>query len=200
MAVEIEAKMKVADLAIIKSRLIACGATLIGEFLERNTFFDTEDRSLLAADEGLRLRQNQDLNTSKTVCIMTFKGPRQHGQLKSREETETTVGSFTDASGLIERMGFTRVLTFEKRRDSWALNGCEVELDNLPRLGTFVEIEGPKDETVLKVREMLQLTDRPLVRASYVAMLMTHLQEAGEPTTEVLFPGKLATQRVASPG
>jgi adenylate cyclase class 2 len=197
MPVEIEAKMKVNDLAVIKQRLIACGATLIGEFLERNTFFDTEDRTLLAADEGLRLRQNLDLNTGKSVCIMTFKGPRQHGQLKSREETETTVGSFADASGLIERMGFMKVLSFEKRRDSWSLNGCEVELDNLPRLGTFVEIEGPRDETVLKTREMLQLTDRPLVRASYIAMLMTNLQEAGDPTHEVLFPGDLAKQRVA---
>jgi adenylate cyclase class 2 len=197
MAVEIEAKMKVADLAVVKQRLIGCGATLIGEFLERNTFFDTEDRSLLAADEGLRLRQNHDLNTGKTVCIITFKGPRQHGQLKSREETETTVGSFTEAAHLLERMGFTRVLSFEKRRDSWSLNGCEVELDNLPRLGPFVEIEGPRDETVLKVREMLQLTDRPLVRASYIAMLMTNLQEAGEIAGEVLFPGDLAKQRVA---
>ena len=197
MAVEIEAKMKVADLALVKQRLITCGATLIGEFLERNTFFDTEDRSLLAADEGLRLRQNHDLNTGKSVCIMTFKGPRQHGQLKSREETETTVGSFTDASGLIERMGYTKVLSFEKRRDSWSLGGCEVELDNLPRLGTFVEIEGPKDEVVLRVRELLQLTDRPLVRASYIAMLMTHLQEAGDTSHEVLFPGELSKQRVA---
>ncbi len=196
MAVEIEAKMKVADLAVVKDRLIAAGAKLVGEFLERNTFFDTEDRSLLAADEGLRLRLNQDLNTGTKVCLMTFKGPRQHGQLKSREETETTVGSYTEACGLIERMGFTRILSFEKRRDSWAINGCEVELDNLPRIGTFVEIEGPKDETVLKVRELLQLADRPLVRASYVAMLMTHLQEAGEPTQEVLFGPNLSTQRV----
>jgi adenylate cyclase class 2 len=196
MAVEIEAKMKVADLAVIKDRLIAAGAKLIGEFLERNTFFDTEDRSLLAADEGLRLRLNQDLNTGSKVCIMTFKGPRQHGQLKSREETETTVGSYTDGCALIERMGFTKILSFEKRRDSWALNGCEVELDILPRLGTFVEIEGPRDEIVLKVREQLQLTDRPLVRASYVAMLMTNLQEAGDPSHEVLFSGDLATQRV----
>jgi hypothetical protein len=74
-----------------------------------------------------------------------------------------------------------------------------VELDNLPRLGTFVEIEGPKDDTVLKVRELLQLTDRPLVRASYVAMLMTHLQEAGETTHEVVFPADLARQRVGTP-
>ena len=197
MPVEIEAKMKVSDLTLIKQRLVACGATLIGEFLERNTFFDTEDRSLLAADEGLRLRQNQDLNTGKTVCIMTFKGPRQHGQLKSREETETTVGSYTDAAGLIERIGFTKVLSFEKRRDSWSINGCEVELDNVPRLGTFVEIEGPKEEAVLKVRDMLQLNDRPLVRASYIAMLMTHLQEEGEAAHEVLFEGDLAKQRVA---
>jgi hypothetical protein len=35
-----------------------------------------------------------------------------------------------------------------------------------------------------------------LVRASYVAMLMTNLQEAGDPIHEVLFPKEQATQRV----
>jgi adenylate cyclase class 2 len=198
MPVEIEAKMKVNDLAAVRERLQAAGATQVGEYLERNVFFDTEDRSLLAADEGLRLRLSHETRSGKRVNVMTFKGPRHHGQLKSRDETEVTVGDFDAAASLLECLGFTRVLSFEKRRQSWSLGGCKVELDELPHLGPFVEIEGPKDEAVMKVRESLQLADRPLIKASYIAMLMTHLQERGESLRDVVFPPESAARRIGA--
>jgi adenylate cyclase class 2 len=187
MAVEIEAKMKVPDLEPVRARLTAVGAKLIGNFLERNTFFDTEERLLLAADEGLRIRVNQNLATGVRVSTMTFKGPRQHGQLKSREERETTVSNDAEAAAILESLKFSKVLTFEKKRESWSLGGCRIELDEIPHLGTYVEIEGPREETVMKVRDELKLTDRAIVRASYIAMLVTHIQEQGEPTHDITF-------------
>src|ERR1700722_11332538 len=186
MSVEIEAKMKVDDLGVVRDRLKAAGATLVGEYLERNVFFDTEDRSLLTADQGLRIRLAQGTGGGEPVCTITFKGPRLHGQLKSREETEVTVGNYDDAVTLLKCLGYARVLSFEKRRQSWSLGGCRVELDELPHLGPYVEIEGKREETLLKVRDMLQLSDRPLVKASYIALLITHLQEHGQSTREVI--------------
>ena len=188
MAVEIEAKMKVDDLEAVRNRLKAAGATLIGDFLEKNLFFDTDDRSLLTADEGLRLRLTQNLATSEHVNTITFKGPRKHGQLKSREETEVNVDNFDNAATLLGCLGYVRVLQFEKRRESWSFRSCKVELDTLPHLGTYVEIEGPQDEAVMAVREAMQLTHRPLVRSSYIAMLMNHLQESNSTDREVKLP------------
>ena len=69
------------------------------------------------------------------------------------------------------------MLTFEKKRTRYLLDGCRVEIDTLPYLGTFVEIEGNTDEDVLAVQDKLGLADEPLIRASYIAMLVTHLQE-----------------------
>ena len=66
------------------------------------------------------------------------------------------------------------------------LDSCRVELDEIPHLGRFVEIEGPSDEVVMKVREKLGLGSLTLIKASYVAMLSAHLQERGESTTEIL--------------
>ena len=187
MSVEIEAKMKVDDLGVVRDRLKAVGATLVGEYLERNVFFDTEDRLLLTADEGLRVRLARDTTSVDLVCTITFKGPRLHGQLKSREETEVTVGGFDDAVALLKCLGYATVLSFEKKRESWLLGGCEVELDELPHLGPYVEIEGPSESAVLKVRDQLQLSGRPIVKASYIALLMTHLQEQGQSTREIVF-------------
>jgi adenylate cyclase class 2 len=187
MAVEIEAKMRVRDLSVVRDRLKATGAVSAGSVVELNTFFDTEDRSLLAADQGLRLRVNRNTADGTERYIITYKGPRQHGQLKSREENELTVTSDRDAIALLRCLGFKQVISFEKRRESWKLGGCSVELDELPFLGTFVEIEGPSEEAVLKVRTNLNLGDEPVVRASYIALLTTHLQERGETQREIRF-------------
>lgn len=191
MPIEIEAKMKVPDLDATRGRLSEAGATHLGISMETNTFFDREDRSLFAADQGLRLRHTRQLESKSEAFVITFKGPRQHGELKSREEIEINVDSGADATALLIRLGFRPVLSFEKRRESWSLDGCEVELDEVPYLGAYVEIEGPTDSQVMSVREKLHLSDRPLVRASYIALLMTHLQEIGKTSKFVGFADRV---------
>jgi adenylate cyclase class 2 len=187
MAIELEAKLSVPDLDVVRARLQELGAERVGQVLETNTFFDTDDRSLLAADKGLRLRQARDGSDAPPKFTLTYKGPRRHGQLKSREEIELGISGERQLIDLLNALGFGRVLTFEKRRESWTMGGCQVELDELPHLGSFVEIEGPDDASILKVREQLRLEQRPLVKASYVALLMTHLQERGQTTRVVMF-------------
>jgi adenylate cyclase class 2 len=115
--------------------------------------------------------------------------------LKSREEIELTVASSDDATQLLERLGFVRMLSFEKRRESWKLGGCKVELDELPYLGSFVEVEGPTDSGVLAVREQIGLSDRPIVRSSYIALLMGYLQERGQTRKIITFADADAGQR-----
>lgn len=188
MAVEIEAKIKVADLGVVRQRLQEVGAERVGEVMETNTFFDTEDRSLLAADRGLRLRQKRDLPSGAEKFFLTYKGPRRHGQLKSREEIEVMVADGARSAALLEALGYLRVLTFQKRRETWKLDECLIELDDLPHLGVFVEVEGPSEEQVIGVLDQLRLGDRPMVKASYIAMLMTHLQEHGIASRVVTFP------------
>jgi adenylate cyclase class 2 len=189
MPIEIEAKMKVPDLAEVRAQLERCGAQPHGSVLESNTFFDTQDHTLLARDQGLRLRHQRNAKTQEEASKLTFKGPRLHGPLKSREERELTVGNPKDASALLESLGFSRVLTFQKRRETWLMRDCHVELDELPYLGSFVEIEGPSEERVIEVRQTLQLADCPMIKASYIAMLMTHLQEHGISDRVVVFKG-----------
>jgi adenylate cyclase class 2 len=188
MPVEIEAKMSVESFDPVRAKLRELGAREAGRHFEVNTFFDTEDRSLLAADEGLRLRVERDVASGAERHIVTYKGPRQMGQLKSREEVEVGVSSRDGAARLLEKLGYHRTLSFEKRRESWELDGCRIELDELPHLGRFIEVEGPDEKTVLAVRERIELSHRPIVKSSYIAMLMSHLQERGQSTKAVAFP------------
>jgi adenylate cyclase class 2 len=188
MPTEIEAKMKIADPAAVRAALREHHAEHIGDHLETDTFLDTEDRSLLAADQGLRVRIMRDTTSGDEQYILTYKGPRQHGQVKSRDEQELQVGDPAAAMTLLERLGFAAILTFQKRRQSWRLGGCKVELDELPFLGWFAEVEGPSEEAVQQVRRMLNLADTPHLSASYIALLMSHLQEHGNTERTITFP------------
>ncbi|HSU69188.1 MAG TPA: class IV adenylate cyclase [Tepidisphaeraceae bacterium] len=187
MAVEIEAKMKVDDLDAIRLRLRDAGGRHHGAVLETNTFFDDAARSLVGSDKGLRLRRTRDLNTGERHGIITVKGPLQNGQLKRREEGEFEVSDAERAQDVLRMLGYTPTLTFEKRRESWTLGGCKVELDELPHLGQFVEIEGPDEATVMRVRESLRLESEPLIRTGYISMLSSFLKERNDARTSVTF-------------
>jgi adenylate cyclase, class 2 len=189
MPVEIEAKMAVESFDAVRAKLRETGATPAGAHFEVNTFFDTDARGLLARGEGLRLRMNRDAATGREDYVVTYKGPRRPGPLKSREEIEFDVAPGAAASELFERLGYRRTMSFEKRRETWELGGCKVELDEVPILGRFVEVEGPDAPTVLSVRDRLGLSERPIVKDSYIALLTRHLTEKGEMRTEVTFAG-----------
>jgi adenylate cyclase class 2 len=185
MAIEIEAKMQIDDPAAMRRRLKAAGAKLAGNHLETNTFFDTPTAALRRADKGLRLRANRDARTGRTVHIVTFKGPRRPGPLKRREEIEFVVDDPRAFTEVFAELGYAATLSFRKRRQSWRLSGCKIELDELPLLGTFIEIEGPSQPKILSVRKHLGLTDHPLIRGSYASLLAARV---GKSSKTVEFP------------
>lgn len=174
---EIEAKMKLPDVESLESRLRTVGAADLGTVLELNTYYDTPNGRLKSSDQGLRIRTTRATDGQETV-MLTHKGPRAHGELKNRAETEVQALDAVAAAELLNVLGYTGVLSFEKQRRSWELDGCHIEIDTLPYLGHYVEIEGPSEPRVMAAREKLELTHLPLIRSSYISMLKTHLSEA----------------------
>lgn len=171
MPIELEAKMKVADLGAVRQRLELGGAQRQGYVLEENIFFDTADRRLLAQDSGLRLRDEVDMETGRRLARLTHKGPRRAGAIKSRPESEVIVADAARMARVLEALGYRRFLHFQKKRESWLWRDCEVELDELPVIGTFVEIEGPNEPSIMQVRTALRLEDQKLIQTGYAALL-----------------------------
>jgi adenylate cyclase class 2 len=190
MALEIEAKIKVESFGPVRAKLEAAGAKFVGDVLETNVMFDTEDRTLLAADKGLRVRCARNVADKSEECTMTYKGPRSHSSMKSRPETELRVYDFHAAIELLEQLKYLQVLSFEKRRQTWELGGCKVELDELPHLGCYVEIEGKTEQAIKDVQKTLGLGEKPLVKTAYVGLMMSYLQDKGASTRAVSFAQK----------
>ncbi len=187
MPIEIEVKIKVDDHEAARSRLGNLRAIQLSQVLEVNTFFDTPARSLTSEDRGLRLRTNTNLGTQSSTHILTYKGPRAPGPVKKREEIEVAVDDPTHATKLFESLGYEVTLSFEKRRESWRLDDCTIELDELPLLGTYLEIEGPAEAAVLAVRTKLQLDQHPAITDPYVALLEAALARTKSPSRVVKF-------------
>src|SRR4051812_1610149 len=131
MPVELEAKMRVADLDGVRRKLRDVGATPLGRTHEVNRFYDAPDHLLRKQDQGLRLRTNRNADSGKEHHVVTMKGPRQQGKFKTREEVEFETDDFEATALVFTKLGYPLELMFEKRRESWKLDDCKVELDEL---------------------------------------------------------------------
>lgn len=177
MSIEIEAKMRLPSPENFLKKLEQAKAKLQGKQEELNLFFDTPDHRLRSADEGLRIRITTDIRSGKKVTKLTHKGPRAHGRLKNREEVELEIADSQAMIDILEALGYQEALSFEKVREIWKLDHCEIVIDQLPYLGMFVEIEGTSEKAVMAMRDKLGLASEPLIRSSYASILQAHLTE-----------------------
>jgi len=172
---EIEAKYRVTDHEQIMGQLCSSGAVLTCKTLQSDTFFDTTDNRLQCQGSGLRIRAITDLsgNTGDTFVI-TWKGPMDDdAKFKSRQEIEVGIESAEATTAIFKGLGFQPVATVEKERSSYTFMNCRVELDHLPLIGYFVEIEGPDTETIEEVIAVLHLEGES-IKIPYVHMVIEH--------------------------
>ncbi len=180
---EIEAKLKVDSLELVERRLSACGAACLGESVQTDAYFDTVARDFTRGDKALRLRREK--TGQRERLVLAYKGPKQPDDYKKRVEVELEVCDGNAAEALLVALGYDKALAFDKRRRLWRLRDCEVALDELPLLGTFVEIEGPDSRSILQVQEMLTLSHVPHTIDSYASLIERELTRLGRDRREV---------------
>jgi len=187
MAIEIEAKIKVESLEPIVERLREAGGKFESKLSQRDTYFNNTKSSLTKSGRGLRLRREVSDDGEKTV--LTFKGPKQKGPFKSRQEIEVGLGEdgFSGMVKLLSGLGFEQVLVFEKRRKVWLLDGCQVCLDEVPLLGNFVEVEGPDENVIAEVLSKIQLYGLEHINKGYAKLMREKLDEISSDKTEIFF-------------
>jgi len=172
MAIELECKIRVPSHAEVRRALETASAQRLRRVLETNRLFDRPDNALERSGRGLRIRTVEMLDGgSERPATLTFKGPVQSAQFKQREEIEVTVNDAAAMQRLLESLGFVAQIIFEKRRESWRLDECEIELDEVPGLGLFVEVEGLGEREISGVLRRLGLARHEQIKKSYVGMV-----------------------------
>ncbi len=173
---ETEVKFAVAGHQAIAAAVIREGGRYIGSFEQTDQFYDTPDGRLCDGGSGLRIRRLRRLaGESDEIDIrpeVTFKGPRRTDtRAKVRPEYQTHLDDAEALEKIFDACGLEPTIIVRKKRTSYRLDNCQIELDELPGVGCFVEVEGPDEKTIFALCERLGLTGEP-VSESYLAMVL----------------------------
>lgn len=165
---EIEAKFLNVDFDDMRVKLRAAGAECVHPMrLMRRKNFDHADMRLEAIGGWVRVRDEGDKVT------LAYK------QLDNRDvdgtkEVSVEVSSFDDTVALLMAAGLRQTSYQETHRESWSLDGTQVELDEWPWVRPFMEIEAPDAEALYAVAEKLGLQKETALHGSVEIM---YLQE-----------------------
>jgi adenylate cyclase class 2 len=140
---EVEQKFPLADFTATAQRLHELGAVDGQVMTQVDAYFNHPARDFASTDEALRIRQVGDAN------FVTYKGPKLDATTKTRKELElpllTGVESAASFAEMLLALGFRRVAEVRKERRTlhlqWQGHDAEIALDNVDRVGTFIEIE-----------------------------------------------------------
>jgi adenylate cyclase, class 2 len=150
--------------AIVR-RLPEIGATLQGEEFEENTLYAGAELSI---ESGiLRLRRVNGR------AVLTYK-KRLPGTaaIKQQREDETDVADAEAMEAILDALGFTPALVYEKRRQTWVLGNTEIVIDVLP-FGLFMEIEG-RANAIRAIERKLGLKGLKAEHATYPQLTRKH--------------------------
>ena len=188
---EVEAKYKIDEFSALISKLDALEADFLGKFEQTDTFFDRETGEIKHSGCGLRIRRQVVLTRGSEALhdedIVTFKGAvLENCQAKKRAEYETQVDDADALERIFAGLGYRPVVVIQKHRSSYRLGDARVELDELPLIGRFVEIEAPSAERVCEVTKMLGITAEHCKR-SYLHELVKAADLAGVSVDKIVF-------------
>lgn len=164
----VEIKARCADAGFIRNYLVSQGAELRGTDHQRDTYFETRQGRL-------KLRQGNIENN-----LIYYERPDQAGPKPS----SFRLLEIPDAEGLREvltRSNGVKVVV-EKKREIWFIGNVKFHLDEVPGLGSFVEIEASNKYAPLEAEELERqcqhylgvfgINQEDLVDRSYSDMLL----------------------------
>ena len=165
--IEVEKKFRLTKRqrdAVVR-RLPEIGATLEREEFEENTLY--MGGPLRTGSSVLRLRRVNGRST------LTFKQRiPSKASIKHQREDETAVADPEAMAAILDALGFTPALVYEKRRQTWVIGKTEIVVDVLP-FGLFMEIEGSVN-AIRAVERKLGLKNLRAEHATYPQLTAKH--------------------------
>jgi len=176
----------------MRRALQQAGATFLGTVLHTDRYLDRSDGSLRKAQCGLRLRTARVMRkgslSQNLRPQLTYKGPlKPHAKMKIRPEVQFRLDDPDSLLNVLEAVGLKVCAVIEKRRSTYRLGRSLVELDEIPLLGCFVEVESPTRREVESLCQRLGLTGQT-IRESYLHLAMSEAARRGRRTDRIVFP------------
>jgi len=208
---EIEIKLRVQDVAAIRSRLKRLRAREISPRThEFNTLYDTPRQDLKRQGQLIRIRIEQPaLSFGKrrpnenAAAILTYKGPSLPSRtpteaggdsnfrsyFKIKDEAEVSVAGADEMARILHGLGLHPGFRYEKFRTTYALpgvRGLKIELDETP-VGTYLELEGPV-AGIERGAHLLGYDRKDYLKDTYGSLYLAACRRQGRKPGDMLFP------------
>lgn len=177
---EVELKFPLVAPREVLAHLTSLGAVVAAPIEQIYRYFNHPARDFGDTDEALRIRSVGEAN------YVTYKGPRVDSTTKTRREIEVSFANGPEAASQMAKvwqsLGFRFVREVRKTRTpltlDWQQRVYELAIDEVPPLGTFLEIElladeagrGAARDAILALARDLNLTN--FERRSYLELLL----------------------------
>ncbi len=175
--IEVEVKARVLDPKLVERSIIALGASPIGIETQADTYYSASNRDFGKTDEALRVRVQDN------KYFLTYKGPKMDSVSKTRKEYEVEFNDADSMGNILSSIGFSPVATLVKKRRKYRLGEFLISLDELRKLGDFIEVEIPlrdsksheeKLESIFRLFEKLGISRNESIRESYLEMILNN--------------------------
>ena len=179
MALEREVKLAFENVEAARQAVHAAGGRLVvSRRIIDDVLFDTADARLRVSGCALRVRRDA------ARAFVTFKGPVQAADVKTREELETTVGDASVFDRVLTSLGFVPMFRSQKYREEFAIGAASVVIDETA-IGVFVEIEAAADE-IVRVAALLGRAPDDYRLESYATLWRRWCEAHGRPFGDML--------------
>jgi adenylate cyclase, class 2 len=207
---EIEIKLRVPDLASLRSRLKRLHACEITPRThESNTLYDTPRHDLRRRGQLIRIRTEQPASSfgkrrpkENAAALLTYKGPSstsnaiepgRHSNTRShfkiKDEAEVPVVGQGNLARILRALGLRPTFRYEKFRTTYALpgvRGLKIELDETP-VGIYLELEGPV-AGIDRGAHLLGYARSDYMTDTYGSLYLAACRRRGHKPGDMLFP------------
>ncbi len=134
---EIEAQFLDINKDKVRAKLKEIGAKLVKPevLMKRVVFYTGEHSFARVRDEGDKI-------------VMTYKNVSDDNSILGTKEVNVNVNDYDDAILLLKGCGLKVKASQETKREIWEFGDVEICIDTWPWIPTFIEIEGPTEESV----------------------------------------------------
>ena len=150
MQIEFELKVLDVDQSLVREKLKNLGATFVANKDSRRYVYDFNP---VNPNSWIRLRE---MGNDLTLTIKEIA----HDGIDGTKELEVVVSDFDSMHAILQKLGYTPRAYQENKRESYELDGVQIEIDSWPNIPVYLEIEGQDEASVNDVLKRLDLGDK----------------------------------------
>lgn len=153
MHTEYEVRILDIDVEGVLKKLKEIGATFEWDHLQKRYVYDFIPK---IDGKWIRLRTNGDKSTLTIKNLIS-------SRIDGTQELEIVVDDFEKTNLLLKELGFEPRSYQENRRCQYHYRGVEIDIDSWPYIPTYLEFEGPSEESVYEVVSLLEFDSGDVV-------------------------------------